>query len=1127
MFLLMVLTTAGGASTLSFDLPVDSPADIALQDSPEGIIPFIAGSYLSGLAGMPMLPEQARSLPLPSGYHAIGINASAEWETLALDVYIPPIPVPVPLIFEDISTPDVQLSEAYFSDTWWPECPVRLTGTCFSEGLPHASVLVSPLRWDPSSRTLQRLTSLEVDIVTEPSPLRPLPLVDDDIQKMLIVTDGSLQGIFEQLAERRIDQGISTEVITMSEIYSTAAGRDDAEKLRNFIKDYHSSYGLDYLLLGGDTELVPFRYAFAMTCEAGIHSREDSLPCDLYFSDLDGTWDANGNDIFGEVDDDVDLYPDILVGRATVEDPVEAQIFVDNIEAYEDCETSDHYQSALFLAEVLWTNPYTDASLSKDYIDEEFVPWWITITKLYESLGNENIGTVMIAMNEGQNSINHDGHAWWSSIGVGEGYMTAENMDALDSGGRFASFMYSIGCWSAAFDFDAVAEHFITNPDGGGVAYVGNSSYGWGSPGNPCYGYSDALDHLFFELLFSDPSLTNGELLAQTKVHFIPYSMWENVYRWHQYDVNLLGDPSLRPYRTTPDTPQVSCPAIVSPETQRFPVRVSGVSTEGLTVCIRDDGDIWMVEELDATGLVDFQLPVQVQGSMKVTVTGVGISRTTIVVGQASGPDPVISGLVIDDSAGFGFLTPGSHAGLDITILNQGTDDLSSVLITIDSLSGAGQLVQATSSFGSIPAGDEVLGNPSLSLDVDESAQTGDVLILRGELASGEGSYDFTLPLMVRAPGLYFATYSVNDTLSGNGNGIPDPGESFELIINIANLGLLGALEVTVEMTGYPGWVHFDPATSWADTVPVDGTESFSFNCQLDASAPSPSFPWLYMAISSETTGYAVSDSLRLTVGETGISNDVESGASGWTHSGTLDMWNITDSQSHSPTHSWHCGGSEGYVQGMDCSLLSPELILAPEASISFWAAFDVAIYGSDGLYVLIHDLTESSIDTLDFIGSGGALSVGLKGIGTGWVDWNYDLSDYDAGSTVQLEFRFVSNDDQDTGAGFYIDDITIAGAYTGGTGVSGSTPVPPPMLGLPRPNPASGAVALPVCLQDDGEWDLGIYDLTGRLVMSVTGASPVQELLQIDLSELAAGIYMLRMTGGASTASTRLVLLP
>ncbi len=45
--------------------------------------------------------------------------------------------------------------------------------------------------------------------------------------------------------------------------------------------------------------------------------------------------------------------------------------------------------------------------------------------------------------------------------------------------------------------------------------------------------------------MFSDPAPRLGEVFARTKIHFIPYSYSPNVYRWHQFALNLLGDPAM------------------------------------------------------------------------------------------------------------------------------------------------------------------------------------------------------------------------------------------------------------------------------------------------------------------------------------------------------------------------------------------------------------------------------------------------------------------------------------------------------------------------------------------------------------------------------------------------------
>ncbi len=571
---------------------------------------------------------------------------------------------------------------------------------------------------------------------------------------------------------------------------------------------------------------------------------------------------------------------------------------------------------------------------------------------------------------------------------------------------------------------------------------------------------------------------------------------------------------------------EVLCPEVITANTSIFPVQISGIDPEGLTVCVHDDGNFWSVVELDATGQTDFIFSEAVTGSITLTVTGPEIRRTTVTVDQASGPDPVISQLLVNDTASLGHLSPGCSADLDITLLNQGNEDLTDVVISISSISGPGTLTQNSSTFGAITAGTESTGSPLLALTVSSSAETGSVVTLHGQIESSQGNWELSIPLLVHAPGLYFTTYSVDDATGGNGNGIPEPGETFELDVNIANLGLLTATGVGVLMTEYPSWVSWPEDSAWVESIPEDSIRTLSFVCELSASAPSPSFPWFHFDITSETTGYSAEDTLRLTVGETGISNDVESGDAGWTHSGTNDLWNITDSSSHSPSHSWYCGGTNGYINNMNCGLISPELTLAPDASLEFWTTFDVAIYGSDGIYMIVHDLTAGSADTLDFIGSGGALggSAG-KGTGTGWVPYSYDLSEFEAGTGVQIEFRFKTDNDGDTGTGFYIDDITIEGAYTGYTGVSGGSPEFTVPMGAPFPNPSHSTVSVHLFSEIQRDWTLGLYDISGRLVSETTGTSPVSSTVNLNVSDLTPGVYFLRFSAETET-SRKLVIL-
>ena len=131
----------------------------------------------------------------------------------------------------------------------------------------------------------------------------------------------------------------------------------------------------------------------------------------------------------------------------------------------------------------------------------------------------------------------------------------------------------------------------------------------------------------------------------------------------------------------------------------------------------------------------------------------------------------------------------------------------------------------------------------------------------------------------------------------------------------------------------------------------------------------------------------------------------------------------------------------------------------------------------------------------------------------------------YEAGTGVQLEFRFKTDNDGDTGIGFFIDDITIEGAYTGFTGNPGGFLKPDSPMGSPYPNPSHSSVNVHLFSEIQRNWTLGLYDISGRLVSENTGASPVNADVSLDVSGLAPGVYFLRFSAETET-SRKLVIL-
>jgi len=145
----------------------------------------------------------------------------------------------------------------------------------------------------------------------------------------LIITTDALAGEYQRLADWKTVKGVPTVVRTAEWIEAnTRNGVDLQETLRFFIQDAYAKWGITYVLLGGDTDILPPRYALSRYINNGTE-----LPVDMYFSCLDGSWNDNHNKYWGEgfkviPYDNPDLYPEVYNGRISRSDPTEVSLVI-------------------------------------------------------------------------------------------------------------------------------------------------------------------------------------------------------------------------------------------------------------------------------------------------------------------------------------------------------------------------------------------------------------------------------------------------------------------------------------------------------------------------------------------------------------------------------------------------------------------------------------------------------------------------------------------------------------------------------------------------------------------------------------------------------------------------------
>lgn len=384
-----------------------------------------------------------------------------------------------------------------------------------------------------------RLFVLGMGIVAAP-PAASFPT------EYVIVTSEEFAPEFEVLASFLTTQNTPADVRTVEWITAHYPGVDDAESMRLFLQDAYASLGTQFALLGGDAEVVPVRYA-----RSTYHTPTDIL-CEYYFMCLDGTWNADGDQHFGEVEDDVDLQPEIFVGRAPVSTALEARAFVERSIAYATSPPEPGYPaSALFLAERLGTtHGATIAESTRTFIAPSFA-----LQRLYTEAGNWP-GAVELTrqaaigeLDAGSGLVLHVGNGDESSWGLGDAPLSIADVHALNNAPRF-SVVYAFSGWTAAFDTnDAIGEHWLTS-QGGAAAYIGCTNQAWLPP-------SDDLMREWVRRLFTQGGMHIGIVNSLALRPLVDQAQTEGAARWMIFSLALLGDPWL--------TLRVDTPAAVDP----------------------------------------------------------------------------------------------------------------------------------------------------------------------------------------------------------------------------------------------------------------------------------------------------------------------------------------------------------------------------------------------------------------------------------------------------------------------------------------------------------------------------------------------------------------------------------
>lgn len=885
----MLFPLAGGmGETLSLKVTVDT-VDIRFYDTKGGKVAFSVEGYgYTNYFDYPGIPYRVVNVLLPQGEIVSSFDVRV-LESLVVDESIDLAPFEGDLLEDGTRAGIVAASSEVTKDgSLFPRWKVLHIGSNNYRGYRMATFAVYPFQYDLVSGRLTLDRDLELVVETEPSSrytegavrlravdgfremnkrdigsmvLNPeaaatyifsdidvddsgrgylpsyLPSMEGSDVAYVIITNEEMAPVFEELALWKTMKGVPAVVRTVEWIQQNyRAGADRAESIRNFIQDAYTKWGAEWVLLGGDTEVIPARYGYVSFYMG------EFIPTDMYYSCLDGNWNADGDSLWGEAyhssydtGDEVDLYSEVYIGRMPVTNYLEAEILVDKVIDYANAVETHSKEKFLILGEVIFPVPYEpgdpiflDGAYIGDYIYRQHLEGNpdIVTDRQFENC-DAYPGSIYLSresaldsMNAGTNHVLHLGHGYAYNMSVGRGTILNVDADNLTNGGRTFS-MYLMNCTNVAFDMKCLAEYFLLNDKGGAFAISGSSRSAFPSASNP---YLDT----YYKLMFNEDVVELGKCHTKSREPYTPSAISENADRWTHFIYNYLGDPEVSTFRREPLAFAVTQPstAVFGPNNITIEVQSDGLPFDSAFVCLYKEGDDYVYGFTDVSGSITFNdYLCRDEGYIYVTVTGSEHRRFVDFIQVLEEPSPylrfdsaVISDVIVGNDDGV--LDAGETVACYIRLHNTGQGNAEKLYAVLHTNEPAVALIDSVASYPDMESGLIIMGLDGFVFSVEPDA--GDKQGLEFELAvhdSTGGFWSETFVLEAHAPEIELYINEMSDEEPyGDGDGVIETNEDFLLRIGVKNFGTGAAHGFEGEIsTTSPNMNIVDGISNYAD----------------------------------------------------------------------------------------------------------------------------------------------------------------------------------------------------------------------------------------------------------------------------------------------------------------------
>ncbi|MCB0821742.1 MAG: T9SS type A sorting domain-containing protein [Bacteroidales bacterium] len=846
--------------------------------------------FLPNDEGAPNLPGLSKFIAIPQGAIATVKLVESRVETIE-NVNIAPAPR-IPWDTERGPLEYHKNGTIYSKDAFYPSNTVTTSEQTDIRGIDAVIVGVTPFQYNPVTKQLLVYRDIKIEVTFEGGNghfgddrlrnrwwdpiLRDVFLNEASIPEVnynksfqgtkdvgceyLIISPNNPEFLSwaDSIKKFRTEQGIQTDIITMSDI-----GTNSAITIENFVNNAYNTWDIPpaAILILGDYGTNPDNSIMAPIWDNYCVS--DNIYADV-----------NNNDM-----------PDIIFARMTAQNDTHLETYITKFLNYERTPptSEDFYNHPItalgwqterwfqICSEVVggfWKNglgkepvrvnevydgnpdvdPWSTAT-NTNVVMNYFGPYGLDYipsspTELGDWEGG-NADDVNDAINAGSFMLQHRDHGFEQ----GWGEPDYSSPDIADLTNTDLSFILSVNCLTGKYNltnecFAEVFHRYKYNGENAGalgliaaseVSYsFVNDAYVWGVYDNmwpdfmPAYGTS--VDHRGILPAFGNAA---GK-------YFLKQSNWPYNTSNKEVTYNLFhhhGDAFMTVYSEVPQPLTVLHADQLLAGATTFTVQADEDAFIALTV----NGEIIGTADSDGSA-TEIVIPAQTVGTeVLITVTKQNFYRhqSTVEVIDNSTAYIVNAAYQLNDDAGNanGLMDYGETITLDLDMENIGTLQADNVMVTLGSESEFITVQGGAVSFGNIAAGNSTLIEDAFTFEVSGQVPDLENIVFVLEANDGSNTWNSYIAIVAHAPVLELVSFTVNDA-AGNNNGRIDPGETADITILMTNTGSSDAFGIVGDLTCVEPDITINTSAQTYGDLAFGETAENTFTIEAGAAIP-------------------------------------------------------------------------------------------------------------------------------------------------------------------------------------------------------------------------------------------------------------------------------------------------